>query len=592
MLGIDRSLIRGVALVWGTALFVAGACSSGGVTSGAGGSTGSAGTSGAAGTTGNGGTTGAAGTTGNGGTTGAAGTSGSAGTSGGAGTGAGAGSTGTSPAGSAGVTGSGGAGTSGSAGTSGGAGTTGGAGTAGGAGGNGAAGRGGSIGGGGSGAGGDAGHGGSGGAGAGGGGAGAGGGSAGAGGGGSGGTAGGSGALRITRGEVFPVSQLAMLGLRIVVDSHDTAVVLGPSANADTDPGPALTWYPLSGAPRKLVFANATTPWAIALDGADAIWLVGQLWRPVSFGGPTLQAIDSGYYLVKLAADGTHILSKAIARAHDTWIYGLATDAQGNVYVAGTLQMFATQPLTSSSFVSKFSPTGELLRDQVFAGTDSQNSAQGVAVAPTGEVVVVGEFAGSVTIGTTQLTSLAPTLNGYVAVLDGTTLAPQRAMRFGAASFDLANSVQVTSAGAVRVSGLLSGATSIGGMTVQAHENGSPFVAELSLTGVASWVRVVSGRGIVFGADTNTAGRTFAAGRIDGATHDAFLAAVGPDPTLTVPLRADTGEMGNGALAAAADRHGGVWVGGEFSGTVDFGSGPLRAPNASQPANFLVHLEP
>jgi hypothetical protein len=135
--------------------------------------------------------------------------------------------------------------------------------------------------------------------------------------------------------------------------------------------------------------------------------------------------------------------------------------------------------------------------------------------------------------------------------------------------------------------------STIGGTTVQADANGSAFVAELTATGTANWVSLVNGSGgIVFGADTNSAGRTFAAGRINSTTNEAYLAAVGPDPALTTPLRAASGDNTNGAVSAAADHHGGVWVGGEFLGTIDLGTPPLSGSDPTQPSNFLVHLEP
>ena len=71
----------------------------------------------------------------------------------------------------------------------------------------------------------------------------------------------------------------------------------------------------------------------------------------------------------------------------------------------------------------------------------------------------------------------------------------------------------------------MSGPVTIGGMNVQ-EQPGSPFVAELTQTGVANWVRFVGGNGIAFAADTNAADRTFAVGYVLGRTRETFVASI------------------------------------------------------------------
>ena len=84
--------------------------------------------------------------------------------------------------------------------------------------------------------------------------------------------------------------------------------------------------------------------------------------------------------------------------------------------------------------------------------------------------------------------------SGFVAALDPNTGAAKSALRFGGTDFDLGNSIEVTSAGLLRVAGLVSGAATIGGLDVQAAAMGSPFVAELTAAGTANWVRLIKVR--------------------------------------------------------------------------------------------------
>jgi len=436
-----------------------------------------------------------------------------------------------------------------------------------------------------------------GGAGAGSGNAGSGGGSAGSGSAGAGGS--GTTSLHITSARAFPGSQIAMVGLRVAIDSQDTAVVVGPSATSNTgDPGPAVTWVPVNGTIRQKVFANEPTPNAIAVDPSDAVWLTGQLEHAATFGGTTVQATSSGYYLVKLGPDGKNIFTKAIVRAETNTVwdggYSIAFDSAGNAYVVGIL-VLGDPDFHCTVLVNKFSPSGTLLADRVFHSTSPmQAMARDVAFAPNGDLVIAGVFDETLQVGTTKLTSASGQYsNGFVAILDPADLAPKRAFSFGGANYyDTATSVDVTSTGALRVSGILAGASSIGGKGVQAQTGGSAFIAELTPTGTANWVHLIQGSvsGIVWQTSTRADDQTFAVGRVDGA-QTAFFSVIDGAGTLTSPV-SFTGAGQNGALATAADRHGGVWVAMEGSGSTSFGSATVFGASSEPLVNWLVHIEP
>jgi hypothetical protein len=529
----------------------------------------------------------------------ASGSAGAGGASGGA-SGAGGGGTGGSAAGTGGsgggTTGSGGAGAGGHGGSGGGGGSGGSAGSIGGGGVGGSGGRGGSGGSGGSvghgGSGGSAGTGGSGGSGGSGGASGRGG-SGGAGGAsGSGGT---SGSLHVTSARALPnVQGLALL---VVVDAQDTAIVVGPSAASEIDdPGPTVNWIPRQGASRSATFANATTPAAIAVDPSRNLWMAGPLYQAVDFGGGPLQPVDNGYYLARLDASGSFAASRAVSRPGRVYLRNMAADPQGNIYVVGGVAT-TTVPLTASVFaasvfVTKFSPQGAEIYNREFLGTDTAAWAADVAVAPNGEVLIIGSYNGSVQFGAATLTQNGDSgASGFVAALDPDTGAAKRAMRFGGSVFDVGNSLEVTTAGAVRVAGLLSGDGTIGGLAFHATSNGSPFVAELTSAGDANWVRTIPSDGIVFAADTAVGGHTFAGGYVSGTIKETFVYDV-TGGSAVMPLRTTIADDSNGVMFVAADRHGGVWATGDFKGTIDLGVGVLNAGGASTFGNFVVHLEP
>jgi hypothetical protein len=395
--------------------------------------------------------------------------------------------------------------------------------------------------------------------------------------------------LHVTSAQPYPANQIALLGLIVAVDSQDRAVVAGVRTSGQgEDPGPAITWIPRTGSPTKLEFPSAVTPEAMTLDPSDNVWMTGQLYRAVTFGGPTADMVDEGYYLAKLGPTGTALITKAVATTDLTHIRSMTADSAGNVYVVGS-RLDLNQNV-ERVFVTKYSPSGAQVFDNEYTSTDTQAEATDVAIAPDGTVLITGFYVGQITFGTTKLTGKSSVYDGFVAWLDAASGAPTRAQSFGGTGYDFANSIEVTAAGTIRLGGQLSASSTVGGMTVSTSQDGAPFIAELSATGTANWVRVIGGTGIVFQGDTNAAGRTFEVGRLDGTTADSFVEAVGADGVLMQPFRLNT--TANGALWAAADRHGGVWVAGEFSGTVNFGTGAIVGAAAPLTTNYLVHLEP
>jgi hypothetical protein len=285
------------------------------------------------------------------------------------------------------------------------------------------------------------------------------------------------------------------------------------------------------------------------------------------------------------------------------WLHALAVDPQGNAYVTGSTEVYPLSGgLVEGVFVTKFSPTGAARFTRVFQGNDFDAAAADLAIAPNGDVLVAGYYSGTLDFGIASLTSRArsgssSTCNGFVAALDPADGTARWARSFGGTTFDLAYAIDVTPSGALRVSGELSGASEIGGLSATAAIDGAPFVAELTADGVGQWVRVVEPSGLVFASDTDPAGRTYAVGRVPGASSGypmngsrSFVAAVLGDGSFSLPL--DVVTNAGGALGVATDRQGGLWVVGTFAGSVAFGGVTLSGPTTSNGAQYLLYLAP
>lgn len=105
---------------------------------------------------------------------------------------------------------------------------------------------------------------------------------------------------------------------------------------------------------------------------------------------------------------------------------GIATDNQGNVYVAGRFSDTATfgdtnSPITSygdsDAFLAKYNNQGRLQWAIKFGGTGF-DEANGVAVDTNGNVYIAGRFGGPATFGSITLTNLAA---GFTAKVDPST---------------------------------------------------------------------------------------------------------------------------------------------------------------------------
>ena len=428
--------------------------------------------------------------------------------------------------------------------------------------------------------------------------------------GGSGGT-GGSTAYQVTFNLGIPVYRTVLRGLLVATTSQNEGVVVGAMGAGPAqspDPGPTIQWYTSAGAKNnEKAFNQAATPVAMTLGPDDSIWLVGLLTRSANFGGSTLPQTDNGYYLVHLAADGSHLLSTTVTSSQVVWLDALVTDAQGNLYMGG--ELVNTDYSVGTVFVRKVSSSGATIFDRTFASTKDIGAVFGIDLTPAGDIAIAGQFKGTLNFSVAQLTSKTgsagtPVANGFVAVLgkaDGTAM---MARAFGGTVEDLGNSVQVTRAGALRVGGYVTGNGEVGGTAVSASASNSPtpFVAELNATtGAASWVRVLGGDGVVFDATTDAAGRTFAVGRFEGpgtgpartTGSSSFVAMVQPDSSLKVVMQTLTNW--NGAMEVAIDGLGGLWVSGEYTGSVNFGLGTLVATgplSVSDIATYLIYLKP
>jgi hypothetical protein len=148
------------------------------------------------------------------------------------------------------------------------------------------------------------------------------------------------------------------------------------------------------------------TGYSAAVDAVANVFVTGIFQGTVSFGGVNLvSAGGTDIFLAKYNSAGAHQWSQRFGGTSSDTSYSVAADGSGNVFVAG--QFFLTVNFGGSNlvsagssdiFVAKYNAAGTHQWSQRFGGT-SLDSAFAVAVDVSGNVIVTGFFGNTVNFG-------------------------------------------------------------------------------------------------------------------------------------------------------------------------------------------------
>ncbi|MBL8684702.1 MAG: hypothetical protein JNK05_36335 [Myxococcales bacterium] len=265
---------------------------------------------------------------------------------------------------------------------------------------------------------------------------------------------------------------------------------------------------------------------------ADGVYAVGDFSGTVDFGAGSVTTAGTGLFVVALTHGGgvrwTLASTAAVSSAQN-----VAFDSAGNVFVVGFyggagLSGWSTAASSSDAFVASYSRDGAL-RWMWRIGGVGEERATGVAIDAANSVYVSGSFAGSVDFGTGPV---IPTgVDGFVARYTNLGSFASVAIASGA-SDQRVNEVAIRNVGGVvqtDVAGEFEGSVTLGGRTTTSRGGVDAFVARLRSDGTAQWLRS-------FGS-------------------------TGTDTAATIATSASNV----------------VAVGGSFSNSVDFGTGPSAA---------------
>jgi hypothetical protein len=269
----------------------------------------------------------------------------------------------------------------------------------------------------------------------------------------------------------------------------------------------------------------------------------------------------------------------------------VAVDGSGNVFVAGSFSGtvdFGGGPLTSAGgtdiFLAKYNSNGALQWSQRFGSTGGE-TALALTVDGAGSVVMVGQFNLTVDFGGGPLVSAGGT-DVFVAkyTSSGTH---QWSQRFGSTSADAAQSVTVDGSNNVIVAGSFALTVDFGGGPLASAGGLDIFLAKYNSSGTHQWSQrygstvtdVCSGvasdgvNAVITGYFTGTV--DFGGGPLASAgSTDIFLAKYNSAGVHQWSKRFGSTSSDVG-YNVAADGSGNIVMAGRFVGTVDFGGGSL-----------------
>ena len=357
----------------------------------------------------------------------------------------------------------------------------------------------------------------------------------------------------------------------------------------------------------------------IAVDASGNVFVTGKFQGSADFGNGLTSTGGYDVFLVKLnGADGSVVWSKHLGGTGMDEGAALALDSAGDVFVTG--QFFGTVDFGGGAvtnlstfvqvFVAKFSGASgshvwsKRLGKLLATAPTSVGSGRGIAVDPSNNVIITGYFGGPVDFGGGVLTS-AGGMDVFVARYAGADGRWTWAKRFGDVSDQHANAVDADSSGNIVVTGDFLGGIDFGGGALPSSTNTQTiFLAKLaSADGSPQWSRSFVAAGLNVGSygysvATDGADNIVMTGQMSGPVDlgggplsnvgGVFAAKYGPTGVHQWSKNFRGG--GGQGRAIAIDNNDDIVITGAFDTVQDFGGGDLRSGGDTGTDSFLLCL--
>ena len=369
----------------------------------------------------------------------------------------------------------------------------------------------------------------------------------------------------------------------------------------------------------------------IAADAAGNAYVGGSFQNTINFNATTsLTSLGSNdVFVAKLDPTGALLWAKGFGGAATDSLGGLAVDASGNVYAAGTFggpAKFGTFSMTpangsaSDVFAIKLDPTGAVTwAEQVGGGLSTFGTA--LALDSQANAYIGGEFSGQGNLnpqGGANFTS-AGGLDAFVLKLD-TKGVYQWALTGGGPSNDYVTALAVHAPDDLAAIGRYTGPATFGPNVLQSIDSTNMYVSRISVPstppvlGPADFLAASSVGGNIIdsrGVALDAAGNSYVTGTFNGTVDfdpglgvtnltsvgykDVYLASYSPTGALLwakdIAGSGYSQSQGNGI---AVDANGNILLTGTFAGAINFnpgGSGGVLTSRGSYDA-FVARFSP
>ncbi|MBC7383100.1 MAG: T9SS type A sorting domain-containing protein [Bacteroidia bacterium] len=240
---------------------------------------------------------------------------------------------------------------------------------------------------------------------------------------------------------------------------------------------------------------------AITIDASGNIIVGGYITGTITFSNSTTTLTSTGQsdlLVAKYSSSGTFLWAKKGGSTGYDFAFGVATDQNSNVFVTGEIKGISTFGTATTSYnaladvvLVKYDSSGVVQYANAY-GSSGDDQGYGIAIDANGQVYLSGAFSNTIVFGTTTLASAGVT-DGFITKITGATGSALWAKKQGGLAQDAATGLSIGTNGDIFVVGTFGGVASFDSQTLTSAGNLDVFTAIYTNTGVLNQAQKFGG---------------------------------------------------------------------------------------------------